>query len=105
MKDTIRRGRAREADMDRPAPASEAKTLAPVGWRVASRPRRRDAKGSSAEGWCRPTKPMNSPERRSSTAQKPQPRCVIRDAQRSAIASLSARVSSDGKKAITAGRR
>ena len=33
--------------------------------------------GSSWDGTCKPTKPMNRPDARSSTAQKPQPRSSI----------------------------
>ncbi len=57
--------------------------------------------GSSAEGVCKPTNPMNSREAFNSAAQNPQPRSRIKDSQRSAIASLSARVSGAGKNSIT----
>ena len=59
--------------------------------------------GSSADGVCKPTNPINSRESFNSAAQNPQPRCRINDSQRSAMASLSARVRHAGKNSITLG--
>lgn len=59
--------------------------------------------GSSADGVWRPTNPMNSWVALDSAAQNPQPRSSMRDWQRSATASLSMRVSGEGKNSMTFG--
>ena len=59
--------------------------------------------GSSADGVCKPTNPMNSWVALHSAAQKPHPRSSMSNWQRSAIASLSVRVSVAGKYSMTRG--
>jgi hypothetical protein len=91
VKDTISlRPRVVKPTRSAPRAASDANPLPQCG-----------ENGNSAEGECKPTNPMNSREAFSSAAQNPQPRSRIKDSQRSAIASLSARVSRAGKNAIT----
>ena len=84
-----------------PLAASEASPL-PQCWNARRQPISTHGEhGRPADGMCKPTNPMNSCVSLDSAAQKPQPRSSISNWQRSAIASLSKRVSGEWKNSIT----